>query len=290
MRRINSLSMFQKGKFTEKDTEVFYDKEDKFYRSFWDNEGSLHWGYFDKKTGTGSDFMKASLRLTEIMAEKAKLNATSNVLDLGCGNGKVSIDLVKKYGCSVAGIDLSGARINNAKQTLRKQLEEIKKRILFKKASATDLPFSSNHFSHVWSQATIYHVHNKAKALKEIYRVLRRGGYFIFDDLLKPHKRISMNSRIYAYNRLLFDTDFNFKSYQTHLKKLGFKIIEAEDISRYLKRSYQGLLIILKNNIKITRYKKLINKYSELIKAYNFMVKAVDKKELGWGLFFAQKI
>lgn len=34
-------------KFTEAETEAFYDSEDSVYRSFWDEEGSLHWGYFD---------------------------------------------------------------------------------------------------------------------------------------------------------------------------------------------------------------------------------------------------
>ena len=39
------------SKFTEQDTENFYDAEDVLYRSFWDEEGSLHWGYFDETTG-----------------------------------------------------------------------------------------------------------------------------------------------------------------------------------------------------------------------------------------------
>ncbi len=39
-----------KSKFTEAETEAFYDAEDSLYRSFWDSEGSLHWGYFENGT------------------------------------------------------------------------------------------------------------------------------------------------------------------------------------------------------------------------------------------------
>lgn len=34
--------------FTERETEAFYDSHDGVYRSFWDSEGSLHWGLYDQ--------------------------------------------------------------------------------------------------------------------------------------------------------------------------------------------------------------------------------------------------
>jgi SAM-dependent methyltransferase len=74
-----------RSQFTEHDTETFYDAEDALYRSFWDSEGSLHWGWFDDTTG--DDFLKACANLNRIMAEKAGISSQSRVLDLGCGNG-----------------------------------------------------------------------------------------------------------------------------------------------------------------------------------------------------------
>ena len=50
------------------------------------------------------------------------------------------------------------------------QPPELQQRTRFVKASATELPFESGTFSHVWSQACIYHVHDKAKCLREIHR------------------------------------------------------------------------------------------------------------------------
>ncbi len=173
-----------KSRFTEQETEAFYDAEDALYRSFWDSEGSLHWGWFDESTG--GDFLKACANLNNIMAEKANIDGASSVLDVGCGNGNTATWLCERAGCQVTGIDLSAVRIGNANEAANGLPLDIKSRLAFKKASATDLPFGNGSFSHVWSQATIYHIHNKETALQEIHRVLAENGLFVFDDLIKP--------------------------------------------------------------------------------------------------------
>jgi len=272
-------------KYTEKDTELFYDKEDELYRSFWDKNGSLHWGLFNKGN---ESYLTASKNLTNLMAVKSKINSKSKILDLGCGNGEVTIQLAKKYGCNVIGIDISGVRINNANKKLKGN-PAVSSLVKFRKVSATDLPFGNEEFTHVWSQATIYHVHNKDKALLEIYRVSKQGGIFVFDDLTKPKKEISEDSRKYVYERLLFDTPFSFETYRKKLEEIGFKVIESKDISNHLSKSYQVLKNILegklKNNIKI----KYIQEYKKLIFAYQKMVEAIENKELGWAMFICKK-
>ena len=91
----------------------------------------------------------------------------------------------------------------------------------FHKASATDLPFEEEAFTHVWSQATIYHIPDKNKPLQEAFRVLQPGGVMVFDDLTKPKPQISDEARTFVYDRLLFDTDFSFYSYLDALRDTG---------------------------------------------------------------------
>ena len=269
-------------KFTEQDTERYYDEEDITYRTFWDPEGSLHWGYFDDSTG--DDFLTASRHLNEIMLSRSGIDSSSVVLDLGCGNGNTTNWLAEQTGCQITGIDLSGVRVQNAIDAAARLPAAVASKLTFKKASATDLPFSDGSFSHVWTQATIYHVHDKQTALAEAYRVLRPGGLLVLDDLTKPNVQISPESQKHVYDRLLFDTPFSFQGYQDALKSHGFEIVYAEDLAAHLGKSYQRLGEMAKVSTDAGQ-----GDFSNLVESYRYMVAAVESGDLGWAFYVARK-
>lgn len=274
--------------FSERDTEEYYDAEDTLYRSFWDSEGSLHWGVFDQPNGGTSDvrsgFLTACARLNEVMLANAGINSGSRVLDLGCGNGNTATWLCRTTGAYVTGIDLSGVRIANAVESL-KDHPDLADRLEFHKASATELPFADGTFSHVWSQATIYHIPDKGKTLQEAHRVLQPGGTMVFDDLTKPKRDISQDARTFVYDRLLFDTDFNFYSYMEALRDTGFRVLEARDLSAHLARSYTCLSEMAASG----NDPELVERFAALSDAYLKMVAAVHNDELGWAQYLCVK-
>ena len=274
------------SRFTEQETEAFYDAEDALYRSFWDQEGSLHWGWFEREVGprVREDFLEACTRLNGVMLEKAHIGPDAKVLDLGCGNGNTSLWLARQARCQVTGIDLSGVRINNAIDSIASQPAELQPLLSFVKGSATELPQEDSTFSHVWSQATIYHVHDKEAALAEAYRVLQPGGCFVFDDLIKPRPDISDTARKYVYDRLLFDTDFSFQGYQDALQDAGFEVVEAFDLSENLRKSYYCL-----GRMAEGQQERDPDTFSALSFAYDRMVEAIQQGELGWGLYICRK-
>ena len=105
-------------RFSEQETEEYYDAEDVIYRSIWDADGSVHWGVFDGEP-KGQDhireeFLSAGIRLNELMVEYSGIDTTSHVLDVGCGNGTNVIWVSRNTGAKATGIDLSGVRIANA--------------------------------------------------------------------------------------------------------------------------------------------------------------------------------
>jgi ubiquinone/menaquinone biosynthesis C-methylase UbiE len=218
------------------------------------------------------------------MVQKGQINNSARVLDLGCGNGTTAIWLSSDQGCHVTGIDLSGVRVQNANDTRAKLTQAKQNNLKFEKASATDLPYGDESFSHVWSQAVIYHVPDKETTLAEVYRVLEKGGIFVFDDLIKPQPAISDDAQKYVYDRLLYDTPFNFESYQEALKSNGFEVIEAHDLSQHIKQSYLRLS---------ERTPKAEGEHAEhyawLSTAYRETARAVDNQELGWGLYICRK-
>jgi len=270
------------SRFTEQETETYYDSEDAIYRSFWDEDGSVHWGVFDDSTG--DDFLKACANLNDLMVAKSGIDSSSKVLDLGCGNGTTAIWLSGDQDCHVTGVDLSGVRVQNAKDKMSGLDQPAQAKLAFEKASATELPFDEGTFSHLWSQATIYHVPDKESVLSEAYRVLESGGIMVFDDLTKPQPNISAAAKEFVYDRLLFDTPYSFESYQEALKKTGFKVLEAHDLSSHLKNSY---LRLAERTPKAD--KEHAEHYEWLSLAYQETAKAVGNQELGWGLFICQK-
>lgn len=102
------------------------------------------------------------------------------VLDLGCGNGRISVRLLER-GASVFGCDLS-----------RPALRELQERIPARKGSmisegdARQLPFRDCSFDAVvFAFAGLDYVYPQAdrlRALREIERVLISQGYFIFSS------------------------------------------------------------------------------------------------------------
>ena len=271
------------SRFTEQETESYYDAEDAIYRTIWDEDGSVHWGYFDESTGT--DFLKGCANLDRIMVEKGRIGADARALDLGCGNGTTAIWLAEYAGCRVTGIDLSGVRIDNAKVARERQETGLRDRLAFEKASATELPFTDGQFSHVWSQAVIYHVPDKRTVLKEVYRVLEQGGTFVFDDLVKPKPGVSPEAQRFVYDRLLYDTEFSFESYQDALKAQGFEVLEALDISSHLRQSY----LCLADRTPKGDTSEHAEHYEWLTEAYLGTARAVENGELGWGLYICRK-
>ncbi len=104
------------------------------------------------------------------------------------------------------------------------------------------------------------------------------------NDLTKPKADISEMARTYVYDRLLFDTDYSFESYQDALKDKGFKILEAHDLSSHLKESYLRLADRTpKTNVEHREH------YEWLTTAYRETARAVDNQEVGWGLFVCGK-
>lgn len=265
-----------KSKFTEAETEEFYDAEDSLYRSFWDSEGSLHWGYFEKGVlGSAEDFIPACKRWNEYMLSLSGIDASSRVLDIGCGNGNTAIWLAQQTGCSVVGIDISQVRIDNARS---KAGENPELRLEFQKGSVTNMPFAEGEFTHGWSQATIYHVHDRYRGLQEIHRVLKEGGILIFDDLVTPVKEITEQGRKYVYDRLLFEPTYSQSEYIDVLSQLGLMVLESKDLREHLHKSYELLSQLAKPQ------------YPSLSAAYEKMCEAISAKELGWSFFLAEKV
>lgn len=98
------------------------------------------------------------------------------VVDLGAGTGFFTDILASKFNC-VLGIDISKDMVNYAKQ-------ERENEIYWLAGSALNLPLQNNSVDLIYSNLMIQWCQPLEPALKEILRVLKPGGLFIFSTLV----------------------------------------------------------------------------------------------------------
>ena len=110
------------------------------------------------------------------------------VLDIGCGNGALTIMLAKKYPeAQVTGIDYWGKRWEYSKKNCEQnaQAEGVNKQVSFQKANAAALPFDDGYFDGAVSNFVFHEVSSvkdKREVIREALRVVKRGGKFAFQD------------------------------------------------------------------------------------------------------------
>jgi SAM-dependent methyltransferase len=93
-------------------------------------------------------------------------------LDIGCGEGHNS-RLLARRGARVTAADISGVFLRHARDAQRRQPHAIR----YLRASATALPLREAAFDFATAFMSLMDVADVARALAEVYRVLRPGGF-----------------------------------------------------------------------------------------------------------------
>jgi 2-polyprenyl-6-hydroxyphenyl methylase/3-demethylubiquinone-9 3-methyltransferase len=103
-----------------------------------------------------------------------------SVLDLGCGGGFVSEELARRGAC-VVGVDPASALVEVAKNHARESKLEIDYRV----GTGEAIPAADASFDVVVCVDVLEHVADLDKVLKEVHRVLKPGGLFLYDTINK---------------------------------------------------------------------------------------------------------
>ncbi len=127
-------------------------------------------------------FHTRGILATAELATAAVLDASTRVLDLGCGVGGPARYLAATFGCQVTGVDLSPGFIDAATYlTLRCGLSD---RVTFQVGDAVHLPFEDAAFDTVFLQHVAMNIEDRAALYAEVHRVLTTGGRFVTYDVV----------------------------------------------------------------------------------------------------------
>ncbi|MFP4171242.1 MAG: class I SAM-dependent methyltransferase [Methanomassiliicoccales archaeon] len=118
------------------------------------------------------------LDITRELARMCDVGPSKRVLDNSAGTGESAIHLAETFGCEVVGVELSRDLVERAKR----KLEGRDLPVEFREGSAHRLPFEEGSFDIVLSEFSLS-LMDKEKAIREMKRVLRRGGMLGLHDV-----------------------------------------------------------------------------------------------------------
>lgn len=111
---------------------------------------------------------KIKTKIPEDVLEK--LNSKSNLLDVGCGNGKFLNDIRSFTNCRVYGVDFSGNAAKIAKNFYGLEVFC---------GTIEQAPFANNSFDLITAWSYLEHVPNSSGVLAKIHDLLKQSGNYI---------------------------------------------------------------------------------------------------------------
>jgi arsenite methyltransferase len=137
--------------------------------------------YFDLQAEMGITKHAGGLDATKELVELCRIDEDKILLVVGCGSGISACKIAKMYGCRIVGIDISKGMVEQSSR--RAESQGLTDRVEFRVADAQDLPFEDNTFDAAISESVTAFPEDKAKALNEYVRVVKKGGYIGLNEV-----------------------------------------------------------------------------------------------------------
>lgn len=126
-------------------------------------------------------FHTGGLRASRELLEVTRIQPGERVLDIGAGLAGPARFIAATQGCPVVCLDMSpdycvGAALLNRLTGLHEHIE-------VRQGSALELPFPDASFDVVWMQNVGMNIEEKGRLYREIFRVLKPGGRYAFQEM-----------------------------------------------------------------------------------------------------------
>lgn len=150
------------------------------------------------------------------------------ILDIGAGKGTVTNRVLRvSGGAEVYAVEPNERRV----ASMKKDFPEIRSSV----ASAESLPFPDSYFDKAYATMVLHHITDLDRALREVARVLKKGGSFVILEV-EPGSGLGVMFRFFG--RLLGE-HMNIMTQEQLLERLGtaegLKFVRsAKDGPRYL--------------------------------------------------------
>jgi ubiquinone/menaquinone biosynthesis C-methylase UbiE len=176
--RADRLRM-QFGDGSERDSAAVWDAFDLLLET----DQFLNLGYSPRYLphAVGSSQRRLAVQLGRRLGHRLGYTAGASLLDVGCGRGGPSLDLARRFGFDVTGVDLVGHNVALA----RRNASEAGIDAAFLVGSGTRLPIATDSVRACVVVDAAPYIGDKHRLLSELARVLEPGGALALSALLR---------------------------------------------------------------------------------------------------------
>jgi demethylmenaquinone methyltransferase / 2-methoxy-6-polyprenyl-1,4-benzoquinol methylase len=129
-------------------------------------------------------------RWRRAMVREVAATEGDRVLDVATGTGMVATALVRRYGCSVVGLDQSSEMLSGARAKLDRD-SRLAAHIELVRGEAESLPFRDGEFDHLTFTYLLRYVEDPQATLTELARVVKSGGRVASLEFMLPPNPIA---------------------------------------------------------------------------------------------------
>ena len=255
-----------------------------FYQLTWGGN-DIHVGLYDDPSLT----IKAASRETVkkmIALLPTSVDGNTRVLDIGAGFGGAARYASWHYGCKVDCLDISEQQ--NAFNTKKINNLGLTQLVNIIDGNYEDIPAENRTYDIVWSYDALMYSEDRTKVIKEVNRVLKPGGWFVFTDILHG-ENAAKGSLKAILERLPVKELETLKDYQKNLRNAGFEEDQTIERPQHLLTHYHRIQKEMKSE-----KNRLIDEcgdefFKNTLKELSLWTRGAKKGYLSWGMFLYKK-
>ena len=253
----------------------------------------------EKKNEPGHEFLarlgKTRLRpggreATEWLLGHVDFTADTRVLEVACNMGTTMVALAEAHGCRITGLDMNPAALEKARANIEKHgLTDV---IDVVEGNAMALPFPDASFDVVINEAmlTMLPRENKARAIGEYFRVLKKGGVLLTHDValrvtdeaeaaeLRAGISRAINVNVDPLPHALWEKLFHDAGFVTEVQTGDMTLLDPAGLVR--DEGFDGAMKIIRNGLRtenLDRFRKMFNFFFDHNKEFSYIA-VVSKK------------
>lgn len=175
----------------------------------------------------GTSYHPGGMQLTERLGELLELKPGDTVLDAACGSGASAVFLAERFGVEVVGVDYADPSVDRAQSLAGSADLSRGGSLSFVQGDVEQLDFADDSFDAAICECAFCIFTDKPAAAREIARVLKPGGRFGLNDIVREGPLPPSLESIIAWIGCIADA-YPASEIQMMLEASGFTVSDVD--------------------------------------------------------------